>query len=77
MYRGRHGAIRLSNSARPMRTRRASAQDSNVFECQAQARARLRVIEVDEPHAYAALARIVPGTNESTNEARRNRANIR
>lgn len=48
---------------------RTSAQDGNVFYCQAEARLELSVIEVDEPHADALLAGIFPGTNESANEA--------
>jgi hypothetical protein len=48
---------------------RTRAQDGNVFYCQAEARLELSVIEVDEPHADALLAGIVPGTNESANEA--------
>jgi hypothetical protein len=48
---------------------RTSAQDGNVFYCQAEARLELSVIEVDEPHADALLAGILPGTNESANEA--------
>jgi len=48
---------------------RTSAQDSNIFHRQAEARPQLSVIEVDEPHADALLAGIVAGTNESANEA--------
>ena len=48
---------------------RTSAQDGNVFHCQAEARLELSVIETDEPHADALLAGILPGTNESANEA--------
>jgi hypothetical protein len=48
---------------------RTIAQDGNFFYCQAEARPKLSVIEVDESLADALLAGIVPGTNESANEA--------
>ena len=48
---------------------RTSAQDGNVFHCQAETRLELSVIETDEPHADALLAGILPRTNESANEA--------
>jgi hypothetical protein len=37
----------------------------------------LDVVESEEPHADALLAWVVPGTNESTNEARRGRGKAR
>ena len=45
-----------------------TAQNSNVFHRQAGARLQLRVIEVEKT-ADALLARIVPGPNESADEA--------
>lgn len=47
-----------------------AAQESNVFQRQAEARLQLRVIKIDEPPADAFLARIVPGPNKSANESR-------
>jgi hypothetical protein len=50
-------------------SRRTSPQDSNVLRHQAEARLQLGVIEVEEPHADALLAGIIPGPNESADEA--------
>jgi hypothetical protein len=46
------------------------AQDSNIFPRQSEARPQFGVIKVGEPHAYTLLAWIVPGPNDSANEAR-------
>jgi hypothetical protein len=48
--------------------RRTTAQDSDVFQRQAEARLQLAIIEADEQLADALLARVVMGPNESTNE---------
>jgi len=62
---------RLSQSAKATRiSRRTSAQDSNVFQRQAEARLQLGVIDIEQPHADALLAGVVPGPNESANETR-------
>jgi hypothetical protein len=50
-----------------------TAQDSNVFLRQAEARPQLGVIDVDEPHSDTLLTRIVPGSNEPANEWRTGR----
>ena len=69
-------ADELHMSALPTRMRISpddTAQDSNVFLRQAEARPQLGVIDVDEPHADTLLARIVSGLNESANESRTGR----
>ena len=58
-------------------SRRTSAQDSNVFQRQAEAGLQLGVIDVEQPHADALLARIVLGANESANEAQPRRGKAR
>jgi hypothetical protein len=45
------------------------AQESNVFQCQAEARPQLSIREVEEPHADALLDTVIQRTNESANEA--------
>ena len=69
--------VRSLNRRRQARWMRISedgtAQDSNVFLRQTEARTQLGVIDVDEPHSDTLLTRVVLGSNESANECRTGR----
>ena len=58
-------------------SRRTHAQDGDVFQRQTEARLQLGISEINEPHADALLARIVPGPNEFANQTRPRRGKAR